>query len=50
MALASAPLPPTRVSSNDRALYFATFKPKTPAAFDNTLKRVKVKSLAENDD
>jgi hypothetical protein len=50
MALASAPLPPTRVSSIDRALYFAPTKSKIPAAFDRTLRRVKVKSLAENDD
>ena len=50
MALASAPLPPTRLSSNDRALYFAPIKPRVPEAFDRTLRRVKVKSLAENDD
>jgi rare lipoprotein A len=50
MALASAPMPPTRLSSNDRALYFASTKPKTPDAFVKTLKRAKVKSLAQNDD
>jgi len=50
MALASAPLPPTRLSANDRALYFASTSAQTPQPFLKTLKRVKVKSLAENDD
>jgi rare lipoprotein A len=48
--IASAPLPPTRVSSIDRALYFAPNKPKTPAPFFRTLKPMKLKSLADNED
>ena len=50
MKLAAAPLPPVRVSSNDRAMYFASPRSKTPEPFSKTLMRVKGKSLAENDD
>jgi len=50
MALASAPLPPTRVSSNDRALYFAPLPPRMPEPFVRTLKPAKLKSLADSED
>ena len=50
MQLASAPLPPHRIQSGDRALYFAASHPATVTPFDKALKRAKTKSLAEADD
>ena len=44
MQLASVPLPPHRISTGDRALYFAAGE-ESPAAFSHALKPIKTKPL-----
>jgi len=50
MQLAAAPLPPHRLQSGDRALYFAASHSAPPAPFDKAMKRAKTKSLADAED